>query len=330
MRSRRQRTLNRRYLSDEFTSIFTENLQLAPHLGFSDPNAELVEQIVEVDATLELDSTSPVYLHDMEVQGECVIETETVSLLDGSAQLGIDLDAGDAAVTPVLSGVDTVTPFVAGDDSVTPVIAVDDTVTPFVACDDCVAPVLAGDGAVTTFVAGDDGVTSVLAGDDTVCETGVSEVVSQDLAHDTDGDVAVGYSGDLSDDAAQGREAYNDGDSVIEASADSFCVDENMFVLEQQHIGTGQVEEAICVGEQVSSRVSSPYSDIVSDESHGRSSASSLSAPSARFSSFHQRRVLGKLSSSDSDASVYKSSPKRSSQRKKPSSDDQRRHRRSG
>lgn len=77
MRSRRQRTLNRRYASDEFTSIFTENRNLAPHLGLAEPNQEVVEQTVEVDTTVDMEE-SAVFIHEVEVQEECVVETETV------------------------------------------------------------------------------------------------------------------------------------------------------------------------------------------------------------------------------------------------------------
>jgi hypothetical protein len=65
MRSRRQRTLNRRYVSDEFTSIFTENRSLAPHLGLVEANQEVVEQTVEVDTTVEMDSS--MFIQEFEV-----------------------------------------------------------------------------------------------------------------------------------------------------------------------------------------------------------------------------------------------------------------------
>lgn len=89
MRTRRQRTLNRRYASEEFTSIFSENRSLAPHLGFSDPNSEVVEQMVEVDTTVEIDG-SGMFIQDMEVQEECVIETETIPLPEETVSLDLD------------------------------------------------------------------------------------------------------------------------------------------------------------------------------------------------------------------------------------------------
>ena len=89
MRTRRQRTLNRRYVSEEFTSIFTENRSLAPHLGFSDPNTEVVEQTVEVDTTVEIDA-SGMFIQEVEVQEECVIETETIPLMEESVSLDLD------------------------------------------------------------------------------------------------------------------------------------------------------------------------------------------------------------------------------------------------
>ncbi|KAL8561818.1 hypothetical protein ACOMHN_046944 [Nucella lapillus] len=80
MRSRRQRTLNRRYLSEEFTSIFTENRHLAPHLGFCQPSATGgVGERVELDAPFAMDDgEGALFFPDMEVQEECVVETETV------------------------------------------------------------------------------------------------------------------------------------------------------------------------------------------------------------------------------------------------------------
>ncbi|KAK7489549.1 hypothetical protein BaRGS_00019183, partial [Batillaria attramentaria] len=89
---RRQRTLNRRYASEEFTSIFTENRELAPHLGFSDPNAQVVEETVEVDyATVEIDA-SGIVEQEVEVQEECIMEVETETVLvpeDSSASAAL-------------------------------------------------------------------------------------------------------------------------------------------------------------------------------------------------------------------------------------------------
>lgn len=83
---RRQRTLNRRYASEEFTSIFSENRELAPHLGFSDPSAQVVEETVEVDyATVEMFSTGLVE-QEVEVQEECIMEIETETVLTPDQQ----------------------------------------------------------------------------------------------------------------------------------------------------------------------------------------------------------------------------------------------------
>lgn len=78
---RRQRTLNRRYASEEFTSIFTENRDLAPHLGISDLASQehVVEQMVEIDMTVEMDASGLV-VQEVEVQEECVVETEPESI----------------------------------------------------------------------------------------------------------------------------------------------------------------------------------------------------------------------------------------------------------
>nr|KAG5701622.1 hypothetical protein BaRGS_019311 [Batillaria attramentaria] len=77
---RRQRTLNRRYASEEFTSIFTENRELAPHLGFSDPNAQVVEETVEVDyATVEIDASGIV---EQEVEVEQRLSVAIEATLD--------------------------------------------------------------------------------------------------------------------------------------------------------------------------------------------------------------------------------------------------------
>lgn len=102
MRTRRQRTLNRRYASEEFTSIFTENRSLAPHLGFSDPNSEVVEQMVEVDTTVEIDA-SGTFIQDMEVQEECVIETETIPLPEESVSLDLDQSLPQTSATVEIS-----------------------------------------------------------------------------------------------------------------------------------------------------------------------------------------------------------------------------------
>jgi hypothetical protein len=52
-------------VSDEFTSIFTENRSLAPHLGLVEANQEVVEQTVEVDTTVEMDSS--MFIQEFEV-----------------------------------------------------------------------------------------------------------------------------------------------------------------------------------------------------------------------------------------------------------------------
>lgn len=76
---RRQRTLNRRYASEEFTSIFSEKRELAPHLGICSQSLQeqdVVEETVEVDTTVDMDASG--IIEQELVVGEFVVTTESV------------------------------------------------------------------------------------------------------------------------------------------------------------------------------------------------------------------------------------------------------------
>lgn len=100
LRSRRQRKMNQKYLSDDFTSIFTENKQL---LESGESYVEVVEavetvgveeEVMETSVEVSNPQTDVDYTHGIELEGEQVgdaqDDSELAAIQDGDARDSCD------------------------------------------------------------------------------------------------------------------------------------------------------------------------------------------------------------------------------------------------